>query len=135
MANPNPVPNPNIAEAGKATQFGAGLDPVANARKSRPWSIRNSLTYLAAQEVNADSSTNDAFAFEKGEKVTRARRIAMRTLKLADEGNIKAVEFVTENIEGRLVQPTQELPPPDKMPENCMTEEEAAAIHATYAKK
>ena len=97
--------NPDITEQTKEYRFGKDghADPVAAAKKARPWSIRNQIRYLAAQEVSAEETNESAYKL-KG-KVTRAQRIAMKLLQKADEGDAKAIDTAIENIDGKVAQP------------------------------
>lgn len=101
--------NPNIKEDNKATRFGepGGPDPRAAQamRKSDAWSVRRSIRFLARQEVDPEQDASEAYKFNQ-KTVTRAQRIAMKTLRKADEGDSRAIDQVIDNIDGKLVQPT-----------------------------
>ncbi len=86
------------------TQFGGDrANPQSqNAGGNKPWSIRNSLGYLARQQIDQ----NDAKAFQKilPKNPTVAQLIAANALAKATKADMRAVEYVTEQIDGKLAQ-------------------------------
>jgi hypothetical protein len=129
----NPEGNPDIADYGMATRFGQpnGVNAAVASHSGKPWSIRNAMRYLAAQEVEGE----DENAFKPKGKMTRAMRIAMKAMAKADNGDMRAISYVTENIEGKLLQPVQELPLPKKYNYDDMTDEEALAAYDELCRK
>lgn len=63
--------------------------PEAN----RPWSIHNALRRAAARQASDE------------DKRPNAEVIADMVVELAKKGDIRAAEFITERIDGKLVQP------------------------------
>ena len=102
MANPHPVPNPNIAELGKATRLGTErMKGIAKA-----WSIRNQVRYLAAQNIRADDP--DLLKKLYGENPTIAQQAAVKSFANAfADTDPKAFEFLDERIDGKL--PTTQI--------------------------
>jgi hypothetical protein len=98
------MPNPNIAEEGKATQFGAeaGPDPVVAQAKAATWSIRNMVRYFAANEIDP----KDMAAVERflGKKPSNAQIIALKAMQKAQSGDMRAIEYATDQIDGKLPQ-------------------------------
>lgn len=140
--NPNYPPSrlSGLDRTRAATQFGG---EKANPHYStlphapKPYSYRSNLEYLAAQEVDPDNMEREFKRLERpadGTAPSMARVIALRLLK---KGYAKMqsgiIEKIIDNTEGKLVQPTQEIPPAVPMPEDFATEEEAAAAHAAVA--
>lgn len=90
----------------KDTKFG-GKD--ANPRYdaipggNKPWSIRNSVRYLARQQIDRK---NPAKSFEDllGNKPTISQLIAANTLAKATKADMRAVEYATDQIDGKLAQ-------------------------------
>lgn len=94
---------PELQEAGKATQFGPGNEAHKN---SKPWSIRNAQRYLSTQKVNPKSETPFEDSLGNVEQPTGAQLLAARAMDVAAKGDIRATEFVTDSIEGKLAQTT-----------------------------
>ena len=88
----------NVARYG----FGqpGGADPAEAARRGKPWSVRNAVRKLAAEEVNAEDPNSSK---PKG-IMTRAQIIAMRQLEKAMAGDSQAAMYVTDNVDGKLAQ-------------------------------
>lgn len=76
----------------------------SEAGSNKPWSIRNQLRYLARQPLDQD----DPKAFSKllGKTPTVAQIIAANSLAKATKADMRAVEFVTDQVDGKLAQPT-----------------------------
>lgn len=96
--------HPNILEAQK--RFGT---PEGNANHytkiegaNKPWSIRHSVRYLAGQII--DSTDKDAFKKLLPAKHTVAQLIAANSLAKATKADMRAVEYATEQIDGKLAQ-------------------------------
>jgi hypothetical protein len=91
-------------EAGKKTQFGqpGGPDPRKATKMGPPkHSIRGSVKYLSGKsiaEINALGKDNEP---------TVAQLIAAVALKKALKGDMQAVNYATENIDGKLPQENQ----------------------------
>lgn len=142
MANDNPVinENPNIAEAGKATQFGqpGGPDPVACAKKKAAeeparWSYRAHLKNLASQDVSTDPTKMNEelqrLRDECGPRAPLAKMIAIRALeRMVKKMEPTLFEKVIDNTEGKL---SQTIFTADKVlaDENPGSLEEAARIY------
>src|SRR5665213_3180323 len=65
---------------------------------NKPWSIRNQARREAAQDIEEGKEP------EKPKVMTRARRVVMKAFELAEAGDMRAIEFLTENIDGKLPQ-------------------------------
>ena len=93
----------NLPDAAKGHRFGdpGGADP-RKATKNGPakWSIRQSVKYLA------NHSIEEINALGKNEP-TVAQLIAAVALKKALKGDMQAVNYATENIDGKLPQENQ----------------------------
>lgn len=108
----DPASKAALAEHGKATQFdGERANPQSqNAQSNKPWSIHNSIRYFSAQPVDEDETPVDEEARKRpmkhmlGRNPTRAERIALKAVSLAEEGDIRAMEFVTERVDGKVAQ-------------------------------
>ena len=136
--NPNPVPNPNIAEEGKATQFGAegGPDPrEARKKVDEParWSYRGHFKNLAAQDISTDPARINEelqrLRDELGPKAPLAKMMAIRALERAlKKMEPILLEKIIDNTEGKL---SQTIFTPDKViaDENPSSLEEAARIY------
>jgi hypothetical protein len=74
-----------------------------NAGGNKPWSIRNSIQFLARQEIDQNDGAN---AFKKilPKKPTVAQLIAANALAKATKSDMRAVEFVTDQVDGKLIQ-------------------------------
>ena len=95
----------DIAKDGEKSRFGqpGGPDPRAATKSGVPkWSIRKALAHMAAQEVDP----NDRNAMRKllGDKPTLAQVIAAAAITKASKGDMAAVGYATENIDGKLPQ-------------------------------
>lgn len=93
-----------MSEGSKRTQFGgenANPAPYQNGG-NKPWSIRNSLRHLARQPI--DMSDPKAFQSLLPEKPTVAQVIAANSLAKASRGDMRAVEYATDNIDGKMPQ-------------------------------
>lgn len=109
--NPDGNPNPNIAEYGKDTRFGApgGPDPKAAQKKSREklWSVRDQLRRIAAHEFEpgAKLTPDDLAGIFKSPngKLTGAQLLAMAKFQQGMK-NFKAMENVTNDIDGKLIE-------------------------------
>lgn len=94
----------NPASQANLHKFGSD-DPnpqSQNAGGNKPWSIRNSIRYLARQEL--DNSDKEAFKKILPPKPTVAQLIAANALAKATKADMRAVEFVTDQIDGKLAQ-------------------------------
>lgn len=103
MANPDGNPNPNIAEAGKDTRFGQPNAPARGGDKA--WSIRNQVRYLVGQPVDITEEKPFEKILKDIPKPTGAQLIAARALDKAAQGDARLVEYATDNIDGKLIQP------------------------------
>src|ERR1017187_5536083 len=95
----------NFPKDGMKTRFGQpGAPDPSKATKMGPpkWSIRKQLAYLASQNVDM----NDKNAMRKllGDNPTLAQVIAIAALTKASKGDMIAVTYATENIDGKLPQ-------------------------------
>jgi hypothetical protein len=140
--NPNPEIhiNENIAEAGKATQFGqpGAPDPVAAAKKKAAeeparWSYRGHFKNLAAQDISTDPARINEelqrLRDELGPKAPLAKMMAIRALERAlKKMEPILLEKIIDNTEGKL---SQTIFTPDKViaEENPSSLEEAARIY------
>lgn len=139
--NPNPIPNPNLAELGKDTQFGkpGGPDPVAAAKskeRSHAYSVRAALKHIAGQPISTDEGKFDEemarLKVTANGETTLARLTAVRQFEKAiKKGDTAAATYVTENMEGKL---SQELviPSSKPAPTDCGTLEEASAAYKEF---
>lgn len=107
--------NPNIGEDGKDTRFGSpgGADPSAAAQAShanpdrnRPYSIRKEKRRLILQDIDPESKTpfRDQVV-GKRKLVNGASLLAAVHLDLAANGDSRALEDATDQIDGKLLQP------------------------------
>lgn len=90
-------------EAADGKRFGdpGGADPRKATKSGCPkWSIRNSVKYFAAKTVD------ELKEIKKGDP-TVAQLIAMVALQKAANGDMQAVNFAADNIDGKLPQETQ----------------------------
>lgn len=94
-----------LASNRAATQFGGErANPQSqNANSNKPWSIRNSVRYYAAQRIDIE----DKNALKKLTKKnpTISENIAMAALAKAMKGDMRAIEYTTDQIDGKLAQP------------------------------
>lgn len=149
MSNDNPEkPLPEGAppnyhafqEAAAGTRFKPGVPPPSAAPgKNKAWSIRKQLQNICEMDMepdtHIDASIDEFLADSKGMRCNGARKIAARIYeKVYKKTPDRLVQVMIDAVEGKQVQPTQELPPPGPMPEEFGTEEEAAAAHAQYAR-
>lgn len=97
--NQNPNSLANLRKFGEP-----GGNPQSQHKKggNKPWSIRNSVRYLARQEI--DQSDPKAFKNILPAKPTVAQLIAANTLAKATKADMRAVEYVTEQVDGKLAQ-------------------------------
>ena len=80
-----------------------GPDPREATKKGPPkWSIRKQLAYFAAQ--NVDINDKSAMTSLLGPNPTVAQVIAAAALTKASKGQMDAVSYATENIDGKLPQ-------------------------------
>jgi hypothetical protein len=85
------------------TRFGQpGGNKQSQELNVKPWSIRNSMRYLARQEI--DQSDPQAFKKMLPPKPTIAQVIAANALAKATKADMRAVEFATDQIDGKLTQ-------------------------------
>jgi hypothetical protein len=92
-------------EAANGYRFGepGGADPRKATKMGPPkWSIRKQLAYLASQEV--DLTDKQALKNLLGDHPTVAQIIALAALSKASKGDMQAVSYATENIDGKLTQ-------------------------------
>jgi hypothetical protein len=95
-------------EIGAKTQFGKpdGMDPKKATKMGVPkWSIRKALAHMAAQ--NIDINDRNALKSLLGDNPTLAQVIAAAALMKASKGDMTAVAYATENIDGKMPQETQ----------------------------
>lgn len=106
------LPNPNIVEAGKATQFGAenGPDPVEAGKKGghTGGSIRASIRRLAAQDIDLTRNLTHTdivkmFGRNQG-KVSMAQALAAAKFQKALKGDVKAMAQLEDSVDGKLVE-------------------------------
>ncbi len=69
------------------------------------WSIRKALAHMAAQ--NIDINDRNALKSLLGDNPTLAQVIAAAALMKASKGDMTAVAYATENIDGKMPQETQ----------------------------
>lgn len=143
--NPKGNPNPNIAEAGANTQFGApgGPDPVEAVKKSNEAqaarnSFRGELSYVLAHDFGECHTEADLNAELKKLKkradgsMTGARMLAVRTLERGLKKAEPAIVFgIAENVEGKLSQEIV-LPAATRAPTTAKTLEEAEALYKQH---
>ncbi len=67
-------------------------------RPLRPWSIRGALKHLASQRIAISESLSDSLP----SKPTVAQRVAAAAFDAAIHGNMKAIQFVTDQIDGKI---------------------------------
>jgi len=92
-----------LAENREKTQFGKPEGNKAhyeNPNANRPWSIRNSVRYLARQEITLGDK--DAFTKLLPKNPTVAQVIAVATLSKASRGDSRAVAYCTDQIDGKV---------------------------------
>jgi hypothetical protein len=90
-------------EAGAKTRFGqpGGADPKKATKAGCPkWSIRKSVQYLANKTVAELKEI-------RAQEPTVAQLIALVALQKASNCDMQAVNYATENIDGKLPQETQ----------------------------
>ena len=95
----------DIAKDGEKSRFGAagGVDPRQATKIGPPkWSIRKALAHMAAQEV--DPKDPKAISKLLGDNPTLAQVIAASALAKASKGDMNAVNYATDNIDGKLPQ-------------------------------
>jgi hypothetical protein len=98
----------DIAKDGEKSRFGAagGVDPAKATKMGPPkWSIRKQLAHFAAQ--NVDLNDRNAMKDLLGNNPTVAQVIAAAALMTASKGDMTAVHYATENIDGKLPQVTE----------------------------
>src|SRR5271170_988339 len=98
----------NFPKDGARTRFGQpdGPDPRKATKNGPPkWSIRKALAHMAAQEVNP--ADKNAMVKLLGPNPTLAQVIAAAALTKASKGDMTAVHYATENIDGKLPQENQ----------------------------
>lgn len=93
--------NDDLEKAGKATQFSDGN---AVQKNGKPWSIRNSVRYLASQSIDPTNEKPFEDSLKDIKKPTGAQLIAARALDAALKGSERMVEYATDNVDGKLVQ-------------------------------
>ena len=90
-------------EPPKDTRFGAERgNKRSQDSGDKPWSIRHSVQYLARQQI--DMSDPNAFKNMLPAKPTIAQVIAANTLAKASKADMRAVEYATDQIDGKLAQ-------------------------------
>ena len=149
--NPKPTKDPNIAEKGKNTRFGAagGADPTEAAKspaKRAKVDARSELRYLALQDIE-DVYTDDGalnipvldrqvarLSKDGTGKTTMSRAIAARTLERAlKQADPATLSMFYDNVSGRLAQDIN-IPPPEKAP-IPKTLEEAERIYKEHMRR
>jgi hypothetical protein len=91
-------------DASKGKRFGdpGGPDPRKVTKNGPPkWSIRQSVKYLSGKSID------EINALGKDNEPTVAQLIAAVALKKALKGDMQAVNFAVENVDGKLPQETQ----------------------------
>jgi hypothetical protein len=73
-----------------------------NGAKASAWSIRNMVRYFAAHDISLDDL--DAVKRFLGKEPTVAQQIALKGLKKALNGDMRAIEYATDQIDGKLPQ-------------------------------
>ena len=102
--------NKEIAVIGEKTRFGAenGPDPAEAAKKAKPWSVRNSVRRLAAAKIVTKNGPSIQEQIESvfGEPgvMTVAQLVAVKKVGMALKGNLAAIESITDDVDGKLVQ-------------------------------
>lgn len=141
-----PGGNPNIAEAGKGTRFGApsGLDPkiagkLSAASENQPAHVRGELRYLSLQEIDDDPDQIDKelkrLSKRGNGKTTLSRMLAVRMFEKAiKQTDSPMCNTVIENIEGRLPQEIN-IPQSAMAPTNVPTLEEAERVMKEFMGK
>ncbi len=99
---------PDKPPIGQETQFKKGetaSDPrhSSQAGNNKPWSVRMALKYLAAQEVDP-TDTQAINRMLANKKMPLAHIIALKSLSKAVGGDMRAIEFATDNLDGKLPQ-------------------------------
>ncbi len=88
------------------TQFGGKKGNTPNNKpegaNTKSWSIRHSIRYIARQEI--DMSDPKAFSTLLPKKPTVAQVIAANALAKASKSDMRAVEYVTDQIDGKVHQ-------------------------------
>lgn len=96
---PNYNGNPKISEYGKGTRFGAGRNCPYEAQQKAmpPWSIRRAVKILASMTVLEfkDHLANIA-------NLSSAEAVALTKLHRAMQGDTRAMQQVTDDIDGKL---------------------------------
>lgn len=99
------TPNQRRAQAlavhGKSTQFGGVRANVHSSKTEvKPWSVHNSIKRFARMQI--DMNDKNAVAKILGKNPTIAEVIAMNTLMKATKANMRAVEYVTDRVDGKV---------------------------------
>lgn len=138
--NPNPVQTEEFKQKRSETQYG-GARPNApvHLTKAKPKMYRRALEWLALQEPKEGEDPMDFLRRMRrrapGHIPNMAMILTARVMeKLLSKPTGELFDRIIDQTEGKQVQPTQELPPPTQLPEDCASEEEAAAAHAQYAR-
>lgn len=113
MANENGNPNPNIAEAGASTRFGApgGPDPKAAREKQvNPTSIRSCLHRLMAYPLDPNKPMSDQIRSDAllkflgyGREPTLAMLAAIQTYRHGVESG-KIMMQLIDQVDGKLIE-------------------------------
>lgn len=103
MANDNPIQNPNMGKEGIETRFtSANASELGRRGAIAKWSIRGWQRYFAAHGLKQGDDLKKFL----GEEPSMAQNIAFKNLCQAQDGDLRAAELVTDNIEGKLPQTT-----------------------------
>lgn len=104
--------NPDINKY--SVPFGPDNDPHKAQKKSAPWSIRNAVRRICAREM-IKMQADEKMTIERlaelvfdGRQPSMGEMVALRRVFEALRGNPKFSQFVTEDVDGKLVQKTVE---------------------------
>lgn len=104
--------NKNIVEYAKGHRFGdpGGADPAAAARKAKPWSMRRTVRRICETAMEQLAPGEKLTVERIGEMVFGHRPLtfgemsALRRVLESIRGNPKFSQYVTEDIDGKLVE-------------------------------
>lgn len=111
---PKQLGNPNIADIGKDTRFGAdgGADPVEAASTSH--SVRKSIRRMVAAKIDSDvmdgkkKITGEIIAREifgnSKKELSFGEALAARKIQLALAGNARMMKEIEDSVDGKLVE-------------------------------
>jgi hypothetical protein len=92
-------------EARKPTQFGGEKSPDLRQNipgAPKPWSYRNIARHMSAQRI----SSKDPQAIQKllSDEPTIAERITAAAITKASKGDMRAIEYLTDQVDGKVAQ-------------------------------